>query len=87
MGPMFEGLVQVAGVLDKTAYQWVKMESNELPENSFPAGKDQSETYNVFVGRAEVDVSQCVGKVGNGTRYLGSDMREKRITSETLPVI
>ena len=53
MGPMFEGLAQVAGALDKTAYQWVEMESNELPENSFPAGKDQSETYNVFVGRSE----------------------------------
>ena len=58
-----------------------------MPENALPAGKDQSETYNVFVGRAEVDVSQCVGKVRNGTRYLGSDMREKRITSETFAVL
>ena len=52
-----------------------------------PAGKDQSETYDVFVGRSEVDGEQCVGKVHNGTRYFGYDMREKRITSEAFAVL
>ena len=65
----------------------VEMESNELPENALPAGKVQSETYNVFVRRAEVDEEQCVGKVHNGTHNFGSDTREKRINTEAFAVL
>ena len=87
MGPMFEGLAQASEALDAAPYHWVKMETNELPENALAAGKDQSEICNVFVGRAEVDGEPCVGKVHNNTRYYGSDMREKRVTSLPFSVL
>ena len=68
-------------------YQWVEMETDEMPENALASGKDQSEICNVFVGRAEVDGEPCVGKVHNGTRYYGVIMMEKRVTSEPFSVL
>jgi hypothetical protein len=68
-------------------YQWVKMETDELPENALAAGKDQSDICNVFLGRAEVYGVPCVGKVHNGTRYYGVIMMEKRVTSEPFSVL
>jgi len=85
MVPMFEGLAKAAEEL--VGYQWVKMETYKLPENALAAGKDQSDIYNVFVGRAEIDGEPCVGKVHNDTRYFGSNMREKRVTSEPFYVL
>ena len=35
------------------AYQFVLMDSKTLPKNSFAAGKDKSDTFNVFVGRGD----------------------------------
>ena len=87
MGPMFEGLAKVAGELDTAPYQWVEMESDELPENALAAGKDRSEIGNVFLGHAVVDGEPCVGKVHNIIHYFGSDMREKRVISEPFAFI
>ena len=49
ISPMFEGLAKVAGELGTAPYQWVKMKTDELPENTLAAGKDRSEICNVFL--------------------------------------
>ena len=89
MGPMFEGLARGAGAFDTPAYHWVEMKLNDkLPENAFAAGKDRSETANVFVARAEIDGKFCVGKVHNNTRYCWkSEEEEKVVTSEPFSVL
>ena len=66
---------------------WVLMNSKQLPPNTLPAGKDQSDTFNVFVGRLERDGEYLVGKVHNGKRYFGYRGEERTVTTEIFHVL
>ena len=77
-----------AAASDTTGYQWVKMDSNGwLPTNALAAGKDGSETCNVYVGRSEVDGETCVGKVHMGIRYFKYGRQERRVDSEPFSIL
>merc|ERR1711875_71341 len=44
-------------------YEWVPMDSWDMPENAVPAGKDHSDTDNIYLGRVKLDGKLRFGKV------------------------
>jgi len=88
VGALFQGFGEECEELINPGYTWVKMESDELPEYALPAGKDQSDTFNVWVGKAEENGEVRVGKVHNKNRYFASEGKhESRVTSQPFYVL
>jgi len=79
---------QVLTVKRKMPFTWKLMDSNYVPEHALPAGKDHSDTFNVFVGRHENDDQSFagIGKVHNGNRYIGNGT-EKKVTTEKFSIL
>lgn len=97
MGTLFEGVAQAAveGSHEiptkdrKQIYEWVPMDTFEMPENALPAAKDHSDDWNVYVARAELD-----GKIRSGKAHIGYEKvyvaylgEEKEIINEPYEVL
>ena len=88
VGALFKGFGEGVEEVSDPAYSWVTMDTDQLPRNAFPAGRDGSPDYNVWVGRAEENGEFRVGKVHNSDRYFASEgTYEKRVTSQPFSVL
>jgi len=91
LGSLFEGVAQAAvegshmiPTKDrKQLYEWVPMDNFEMPENVLPGAMDVSDTYNVFIARAELEGHIRSGKVhiGYETVYVALDGEEKELSA------
>eukprot|EP00092_Neocalanus_flemingeri_P033215 GFUD01036121.1.p1 GENE.GFUD01036121.1~~GFUD01036121.1.p1 ORF type:complete len:233 (+),score=70.61 GFUD01036121.1:43-741(+) len=68
-------------------WQWKAMDDENVPTNALAVGKDQSETFNVFVGRGEVDGKFHLGKVHNGECYVVYEGEEHKINAGKFEVL
>eukprot|EP00092_Neocalanus_flemingeri_P100043 GFUD01127712.1.p2 GENE.GFUD01127712.1~~GFUD01127712.1.p2 ORF type:complete len:231 (+),score=72.29 GFUD01127712.1:83-775(+) len=68
-------------------YEWKAMDDENVPKNALAVGKDQSETFNVFVGRGEVDGKFHLGKVHNGECYVVYEGEEHKIIDDKFEVL
>merc|ERR1711936_599033 len=68
-------------------YYWDDMNSEVLPENALAAGKDSSETFNVFLGLGEDNGEYHMGKVPNVRRSIGYGNREVDVTHQKFSVL
>merc|ERR1719500_926356 len=82
---MLQGLAPLADTLSNPGYEWIEMKSDKLPENAYPAGKDQGE--NVWVGRAGKNIIYSTGKDHNKVRYYENNGKEVRVSSEPFHVL
>ena len=68
-------------------YYWDDMNSEVLPENALAAGKDSSETFNVFLGLGEDNGEYHMGKVHNVRPSIGYGNNEVDVTQITLSTL
>merc|ERR1719430_1659012 len=88
VGALFKGLGEELDELSDPGYSWVSMDTDQLPKNALPAGKDNSKTFNVWVGLAEENGEFRVGKVHNSDRSFASDgVHEVKVTSQQFSVL
>jgi len=82
----YEALVIKNG---KPIYEWVPMDSWDMPENAVPAGKDHSDTDNIYLGRVKLDGKLRFGKVHTDYQkvYVADMEGEKEIIDEPFEVL
>jgi len=70
-------------------YEWVPVDSWELPENALPASKDHSSTYNVFLARVKLDGKLRFGKahIGYKAVFVPDIDGEKEVYEEPFEVL
>jgi len=68
-------------------YYWDDMNSEVLPENALAAGKDSSDTFNVFLGLGEDNGEYHMGKVHNVRRSIGYGNSEVDVTHQKFSVL
>ena len=73
----------------KPLYEWVPVNSWVLPENAVPSAKDNSDTWNVFVGRASLHGKIRLAKVHIGYKklYVAHCGKEEEIINEPFEVL
>jgi len=60
-------------------YEWVPVDSFDLPKNAVPAGKDASNDYNLFLARVKIDGKLRFGKAHTGYKGIYVPQKDEEL--------